>query len=230
VIDIYFILVEPAVPENIGAAARAIKTMGFSSLRLVNPANHLADEARWLAHGSNDILENAQIFNSLKDAVKDIDWIIGTTAKKRKVNQDYYPADKLNELIRAKSSTIKSLAIVFGREESGLTNEELSLCHTVTNVPMKTSYPSLNLAQSVMIYAYTLSMLDYNLLVVDVEKNENEFKALKNKVEAILSEIGFKENTAIYNRIMERIMVLGETDIHLIHSICNKLNENIMND
>ncbi|MGE0087944.1 MAG: TrmH family RNA methyltransferase [Bacteroidales bacterium] len=83
-IDIHFILVEPAVSENIGAAARALKTMGFSSLRLVKPANHLADEARWLAHASNDILENAHVFPSLKEAVKDMDWIIGTTAKKRK--------------------------------------------------------------------------------------------------------------------------------------------------
>ncbi len=224
-IDFHFILVEPAVPENIGAAARALKTMGFSSLRLVNPANHLADEARWLAHASNDILENAHVFPSLKEAVKDMDWIIGTTAKKRKVNQDYYPVNKLNDLIKAKSSSIKSLAIVFGREESGLTNEELSLCHTVTSVPMKTKYPSLNLAQSVMIYAYTLSMIELDNKKIDEEINPNEFNTLKNKVEIILTEIGFKSDSSIYNRIMERLNILGETDIHLLHSVCNKLSE-----
>jgi tRNA/rRNA methyltransferase len=224
-IDIHFILVEPAVPENIGAAARAMKTMGFSSLRLVNPADHLSEPAKWLAHASNDILENAKVYKSLKDAVQDIDWVIGTTAKKRKVNQDYYPANKLNEMIRAKASSIKSIAIVFGREESGLTNEELSLCHTVTSVPMKTKYPSLNLAQSVMIYAYTLSMLELDKNNNAEEINKNEFNALKNKVENILNEIGFKQNTAIYNRIIERLNVLGETDIHLLHSVCNKLGE-----
>ena len=224
-LNIHFILVEPAVPENIGAAARAIKTMGFKSLRLVKPANHLADEARWLAHASNDILEGAEVFNTLSEATRDIDWIVGTTAKKRKVNQDYYPANTLNEMIRAKSSTIKNLALVFGREESGLTNEELSLCHTVTSIPMKTSYPSLNLAQSVMIYAYSLSMLEIEKTEAEDEKNENEFSALKNKVEKIVTEMGFKPNTAIYNRIMERLNVLGKTDIHLLHSVCNKLNE-----
>jgi len=223
VIDFHFILVEPSVPENIGAAARALKTMGFGSMRLVNPANHLADEARWLAHASNEILENAKVYPTLKEAVKDIDWVIGTTAKKRKVNRDYYPANKLNELIRAKSTSVKSIALVFGREESGLTNDEISLCHTVTSVPMKTKYPSLNLAQSVMIYAYTLSMLEFDKEIGKKQPTENEFNNLKSKVETILTEIGFKSDSAIYNRIMERLSVLGETDIHLLHSVCNKL-------
>lgn len=225
-IEIHFILVEPAVPENIGAAARAIKTMGFSSLRLVNPANHLANEAKWLAHASNDILENANVYPSLKDAISDIDWVIGTTAKKRRVNQDYYPVNKLNGMIQKKASTIKTLAIVFGREESGLTNSELHLCHTVTSVPMKTTYPSLNLAQSVMIYAYNLSLLELNTLNEDEEKKDEEsLIALKAKTEKILSRIGFIPESAIYNRIMERLMILGETDIHLVHSVCNKINE-----
>jgi len=225
-IEIHFILVEPAVPENIGAAARAIKTMGFSSLRLVNTTKHLADEARWLAHASNEILENAKVYKTLKEAVSDIDWVIGTTAKKRRVNQDYYPVHKLNELIQLKASTIKSLAIVFGREESGLTNDELSICHTVSSVPMKTTYPSLNLAQSVMIYAYNLSLLEIIPIKDEEEKDKESLVALKAKVETILSQIGFVPDSTIYNRIMERLMILGETDIHLIHSVCNKINEN----
>ncbi|MGE0087943.1 MAG: TrmH family RNA methyltransferase [Bacteroidales bacterium] len=125
----------------------------------------------------------------------------------------------------AKSTSVKSIAIVFGREESGLTNDEISLCHTVTNVPMKTKYPSLNLAQSVMIYAYTLSMLEFDKEVGKKQPSENEFNTLKSKVETILTEIGFKSDSAIYNRIMERLSILGETDIHLLHSVCNKLNE-----
>ena len=62
--DLYFVLVEPAVPENIGAAARAINTMGFQRLRLVRPTNHLANEAKWLAHGSVAILEKAEVFDN----------------------------------------------------------------------------------------------------------------------------------------------------------------------
>jgi tRNA/rRNA methyltransferase len=81
--QIHFILVEPAVPENVGAAARAIKTMGFTSLRLVNTQAHKDERAGWLAHASNEILENADEFHTLKEATKDIDWIIGTSAKKK---------------------------------------------------------------------------------------------------------------------------------------------------
>ena len=226
--QIHFILVAPAVPENVGAAARAIKTMGFSSLRLVNTKAHLDEKASWLAHASNEILENATVFKSLKDATNDIDWIIGTSAKKRRVNEDYYPANKINELIKNKANTIKNLAIVFGREESGLTNDELKLCDVVTSVPMKTKYPSLNLAQSVMIYAYTLSMLEYEEEVQPVkESNQAELNILKTKTENILSDIGFVNDSPIYNRIMERLMILGEKDIHLLLSIEHKLNEKL---
>lgn len=226
--QIHFILVEPAVPENVGSAARAIKTMGFSSLRLVNTKAHLNEKASWLAHASNEILENAQVFETLKDATNDIDWIIGTSAKKRRVNEDYYPANRINELIKNKANTIKNLAIVFGREESGLTNDELKLCDVVTSVPMKTTYPSLNLAQSVMIYAYTLSMLEYDEEEKpDQESNQAELNILKTNTENMLSEIGFVNDSSIYNRIMERLMILGEKDIHLLLSIEHKINEKI---
>ncbi len=225
--QIHFILVEPAVPENVGAAARAIKTMGFSSLRLVNTEAHLDEKASWLAHASNEILENAQEFNSLKEATRDIDWIIGTSAKKRRVNEDYYPSNKINDLIKAKASSVKNIAIVFGREESGLTNEELKLCDIITSVPMKTTYPSLNLGQSVMIYAYTLSMLEINEKMPDQKADQAELNILKLKTENILSDIGFKKDSAIYNRIMERLMILGETDIHLLLSIEHKINDSL---
>ena len=81
--NISFILVEPAVPENIGAAARAIKTMGFNDLRLVNPCDHLDMRAKMLAHASHEILENAKIFTNLSDAIADLDFTIATSAKQR---------------------------------------------------------------------------------------------------------------------------------------------------
>jgi len=225
--QIHFILVEPAVPENVGAAARAIKTMGFNSLRLVNTKVHLDKKASWLAHASNEILETAEEFNTLKEATNDIDWIIGTSAKKRRVNEDYYPSTRINELIQAKENSISNLAIVFGREESGLTNKELKLCDIVTSVPMRTKYPSLNLAQSVMIYAYTLSMLNLDEKKPEQKIEQAELNILKTKTENILTHIGFKKNSAIYSRIQERLMILGETDIHLLLSIEHKLEENL---
>jgi len=141
---IHFISVEPAYPENIGSAARAIKTMGFDSLILVNPCNHLAQQARWLAHGSNDILENAILYNSFSEAIKDIDFVIGTSSKARSVKNDYYPSEKITFLIKEKKGGLKNMALVFGGEESGLYNrileriaimkdDDVNLTHSVCN-------------------------------------------------------------------------------------------------
>lgn len=223
---ISFILVEPAVPENVGAAARAMKTMGFSGMRLVNPCDHLSDPARWLAHASNDILEEATVYHTFEEAVSDLDFIIGTSAKQRLVKEDYYSTRDIVSLIRAKGSAIQHLGVVFGREDSGLRNEELRRCDMVTTVPLQTTYPSLNLAQAIMLYAYELSQL--NISNVEKEErpiNENGFRALKDKTSNILLELDFKEESAIYPRILERLNQLGEGDIHLLHSICNKYFE-----
>lgn len=223
--QISFILVEPAVPENVGAAARALKTMGFSELILINPCDHLSDPARWLAHASNNILENALVFESLKDALTGFDFVVGTTAKKRSVKNDYFLLPDLPGLLKAKGNTLEKVAIIFGREESGLTNTELKLCDLVTTVPLQTSYPSLNLAQAVMLYAYELSKIDYQDSTI-IEINQKSFAALKEKVAHILLKTGFTKNTNIYPRFFERLNFLVEDDIHLLHSFCNKILEN----
>jgi len=223
--QISFILVEPATPENVGAAARALKTMGFFRLLLVNPCNHLSNEARWLAHASNEILEKAEIFGDLERAIKGFDFIIGTTAKKRSVKNDYLSLSELSLTIEEKGNTINKIAIVFGREESGLKNEELKLCDLVTTVPLKTPYPSLNLAQAVMLYAYELSKLNHKTLRSKA-KNIESFTALKEKVNMVLKETGFKTDTNIYPRFLERINMLDQDDINLLHSFCNKVLEN----
>ena len=157
--EISFVITEPATPENVGAAARALKTMGYSDLRLVNPCDHLSAPARWMAHASEDILEKAQVFLSLEEAVESCDFIVGTTAKQRNVRHDYLPLQQLAEFLEKKEKVIRRVAIVFGREESGLSNKELGFCDLLTTVPLNSPYPSLNLAQAVMLYAYELSSL-----------------------------------------------------------------------
>jgi len=224
--NISFILVEPTVPENVGAAARAIKTMGFTELILVNPCDYLSGPARWLAHGSNEILENAVVFSSLNEALKEFDFVIGTSAKKRSVKYDYFPLPNLPELLISKGKTVQNVAVVFGREESGLRNDELKLCDLVTTVPMKTTFPSLNLAQAVMLYAWELSKISTVNKTEMPLKNEESLRALLEKVHTILLETGFKEQSAIFPRFLERVGFLNEDDIHLLHSFCNKLLEN----
>lgn len=219
---IHFILVEPAVPENIGASARAIKTMGFTSLKLVNPVDHLDKKAMMLAHGSHDVLKNASLHNELKEAVQDTDLIIGTTAKRRKTNADYCSIHELKDFITKKKQTINSTAIVFGREESGLNNKELQLCDIVSSVPIKAPYPSINLAQSVMLYAFMLS--EMNLEKTSIKHAQtSEMAILKEKLSDTLNKIDIKTGTALHNRIVERAMHAGEADVHIMLSVIARI-------
>jgi tRNA/rRNA methyltransferase len=221
----HFVLIEPAVPGNVGAAVRALKTMGFCYLHLVNPCNHLCEEARRLAHGSHDLLESAKIHHDFNDLKSQFDLVIGTTANtKRSAKADFVPLNKLTELILNKKETVKSIAIVFGREESGLSNQELRLCDIVSTVPLKTTYPSLNLAQAVMLYAYELSKLDY-CEPEPVSRSEASFNILKETTRKLLNNIDMNESSNIYPRIMERMMFLSDDDIHLLHSVLAKLNK-----
>lgn len=226
--EVSFILVEPAVPENVGAAARAIKTMGFGDLRLVNPCDHLDIKARMLAHASNDILENATVYQSLKEAITDVDFVFATSAKQRWVRLDIIPCNELIDFIENKGDTINSIAIVFGREESGLTNEEIALCHRVSTILLKTQYPSLNLAQSVMIYAYTLSFLNIESPEKQTKnQNPDSLKALISKVQSVLSQIELGPDKLINGRLIERITELDAEDIKLLHSLTSALTEKI---
>jgi tRNA/rRNA methyltransferase len=222
---IHFILVEPKVPENIGAAARALKTMGFSSLRLVSPCDHLNERAQWLAHASIDILKQATIYSTLKEAISDIDFIIGTTAKKRSVKHDYHHCNELTSIISAKSKSINNIAIVFGREESGLTNEELKLCDILSTIPMRRKYPSLNLGQAVMIYTYSLSALAFSPKKQKVVVPEAaKYLVMKEELEKLLVQSRLSPDFNLYNRILERAALLNDNDLNLFLSLVRRLN------
>lgn len=222
--ETFFILVEPSVPENIGASARAIKTMGFTSLRMVKPEGYPDERANWLAHGSQEILKKALVFPSLSEAIKDLDFVIGTSAKKRSVKYDYYPISELKGILTKKEDNIRSLGLVFGKEESGLSNQELDLCDIISYVPMAKPYPSLNLSQAVMVYAYQLANLSIKNQIAESNPSFKSHRELKKKTEVILERIGIPKDDAKFNRILERFAMLNETDLNLVHSISNKLS------
>jgi tRNA/rRNA methyltransferase len=224
--NISFILVEPAVPENVGAAARAIKTMGFSDLRLVNPCNHLDMKAKMLAHASHDILENAKIYPILSEAIADLDFVIATSAKQRWVKLDIIPSNQIQKFLEDKENSISRIGIVFGREESGLTNEEINLCNRVSTIPLASPYPSVNLAQTVMIYAYALSSLNQSVTEKEEETiNPESFRSLQQKVSELLKIADITPDMMIYGRIHERTADLSASDIRLLHSVTSKLLE-----
>jgi len=220
--EIIFILVSPQREENVGASARAMKTMGFDKLRLVSPlCNYLSEKARVTAHASTDILEKAKVFCSLEESLADISLSVGSAAKKRNVAHDYHLVEDLAFIIRKKGDTVCKVAIVFGGEESGLTNNEMKLCDLISTIPMRRQYPSLNLGQAVMVYATYLSKLKFPVARKKPEKpGADELKVVKDKAELILQNVNMDKDGIIYPRIMERLMLLEKDDINLFHSFC----------
>jgi len=152
---IKFILFEPSHPGNIGAAARAIKTMGFARLCLISPIKHPHPEARARSAGALDVLLDAEVFDNLQDAIKDCGLIIGTTSRTRRIS---VPITNIREAAPSIISEAKEkeVAIIFGPEKSGLINQQIDCCNQLVNIPSIGSYKSLNLAMAVQILAYEL--------------------------------------------------------------------------
>ncbi len=151
------VLVEPQGPLNIGSVCRVMKNFGLSDLRLVTPqADHLSDEARHMAVKSTDILENAKLFPNLETALKDCRLSIGTTRRFGKYREEILYPDQLADLIPLKSAG-ETTALVFGREDHGLSNSEIDLCQALVSIPTHEDHPSMNLAQAVAVCVYEIA-------------------------------------------------------------------------
>jgi len=224
--DIYFILVNPAVPENIGFASRALKTMGFRHLRLVNAVDHLASQAKKTAYGSHDVLVGAEVFGSLADALKDMDLSIATTSTKRQARHDYYSPEKVGDIIKSKGGVAHRVAIVFGSERDGLSKEDIGLCDLVSTIPLSGPYPSLNLAQAVLLYAWELSkaLLEKDHMVRQMAKGEgSDQTVLKEKVLEVLEKLNVSRQASLYQRIKDRVMLADSDDTRLMLSFARFL-------
>ena len=219
--DITFILVNPAVPENIGAAARALKTMGFRKLVLVNPPVDFMDRARILAHGSGDILDDIEIHHHFEEAINGLDFLIATSSKKRRTNEEYVRAGDLHELLTQKQENLHQVGIIFGSEESGLSNDLVKRCDVVSFIPLADPYPSLNLSHAVMVFAYLLSGIKGSLNKKKIKKQDSSVKVLKEKISIILKDFELKQSHIIGPRIFEKISLMKDDDISLLHSLCN---------
>ena len=147
------ILVEPSHPGNIGAVARAMKTMSLSQLVLVAPKQFPHPEAVARASRADDILANAIVCDSLAHALEGSHWVVGISARSRKISSEIYAPRQLMQEIKAHFGQLQ-VAWVFGRERNGLDNEELELCHAMCTIPADPDYSSLNLAAAVQIMAY----------------------------------------------------------------------------
>ena len=154
--NVRMVLVNTTHPGNIGAAARAMKTMGLSSLYLVNPARFPSAEATAMASGADDLLERAVVCESLPEAIADCGLVLGTSARQRSLA---WPELAVDEAAATAAGEAPShpVAILFGRERYGLTNDELKTCQYLVYIPANPAYGSLNLSQAVQVVSYELS-------------------------------------------------------------------------
>jgi TrmH family RNA methyltransferase len=152
------VLDHPQNVVNIAGVIRAMLNMGLSRLRLVNPDEFDPWRIDGIAHRSGPLVEATEIVDTLEEAVADCVFVVGTTARARTANRNYVrPRPVAAEMLsRAADGPV---ALVFGREDRGLTNEGLDLCHRIAIIPTDTEYSSLNLAQAFLVFAYELQML-----------------------------------------------------------------------
>ena len=153
---IRIVLAQPSHPGNIGAAARAMKTMGLKNLVLIKPRQFPHADADALASGATDVLVTARVVATLQDALQGTVFAVGMTARKRDLS---HPIVELREAARraVDETELGEVAVVFGTEMSGLSNAELDRCQLVANIPANPQYSSLNLAASVQVAAYEIA-------------------------------------------------------------------------
>ncbi len=156
---IRIVLVEPSHPGNIGGAARAMKTMGLSQLVVVNPKRFPDPQADWRAASALDVLDAAQVLPDVDAAIADCHWVVGTSTRLRKIPWPVADAKDIAAHVAAQLAAQDDrtrIAILFGREDNGLSNDELRRCNYHLQIPAAPAYSSLNLAMAVQVVCYEI--------------------------------------------------------------------------
>lgn len=156
--NIRIVLVNTSHPGNIGGVARAMKNMGLTRLYLVEPRQYPDEQATWRAASAADVLEGAVVTATLDEAVADCQFVVGTSARGRRIPWPLQDPRRCAERM-AEASANQQVAVLFGREDRGLTNDELKICNLHLNIPTSADYSSLNLAMAVQVVCYELRML-----------------------------------------------------------------------
>lgn len=191
------VLCQTSHPGNIGGAARAMKTMGLSTLHLVSPASFPDAHATAMATGAADLLEHAKVFSTLEEALEGCALVIGLSARKRQLSHELITARAAAERAVGLASTGQQVALVFGTEMSGLSNAELDLCQLLAMIPANPEFSSLNLAAAVQVMSYECRMasLDQKSQIQPNKVNplatSEELEAFYQHLEEVLIQIGY---------------------------------------
>jgi len=231
--NISFILVEPQEPGNIGAAARALQNMGFRNLELVNPGYFRTKEAKRMSCQGYDLLKQATVHAQFSDAIDDKHLIVGTTRRLGQRRGLIVPLrDSVRKIITAAGRN--NVAIIFGRERNGLTNQEVNECGLLVTIPSEPETPSLNLAQSVLLVAYELSQKSYKTALPELVKHE-KVTALCEKIESTLKLLEFipRGDRDLEKKIMKNLKhLIGRSgltgwELKMLYGICSQIERKL---
>jgi len=235
--QIRVVLVEPEHPGNIGAAARAMKTMGLHSLHVVNPARFPDPQADWRAAGAIKIIESATVHEKLDSAIEDCGYVVGTSARARYVPIPLVTAQEFGELLKEGIGTDLPIAILFGRETNGLSNEELQRCNRHIRIPASEDYKSLNLAMAVQVVAYEVFKSCGELKNISKQwdreyASAGDVELMTLHLEKVCDEIGyFREGRPRHAMVRFRRMFnrleLDETEVKLLRGFLNHVERSI---
>jgi len=232
--NVAFILIDTMESGNIGASARALKNLGFSGLRLVRPGKFPSDKAGWFAHGAEDVLSNTTVHRDLEDALKDTSVVIGTTRRAGKKRGKVYPVREAAERIR-QLSVNNRIALLFGREDRGLTNEETAACSFMISIPASPENPSFNLAQALLVIAYELSCTSYVISPPAAVISNEELSHLFQRILTLLKKAGYepkgirdnkREIMADLRRIISRAAIT-EREARMLHGIISQIEDSL---
>ncbi len=228
--NVSIVLVEPKNAGNIGSAVRAMKNMGFSDLRLVNPVEFRdVPEQRKLGYRSQEIIENCSEYPTLKEAVEDISLVFLTTTRKGKWKKDFLSLEDSAEIISRQAGKEK-IAVVFGREDSGVTIDESQVANFFINIPAAVKYPSLNLSQAVMVTVHAIfTFLTKGDVVPPFPKmaRKKAFERLNENILDLMQSIEFEEEEkGLFHRSLKR--ALNRTrwtnaDIAVFDRVCKQM-------
>lgn len=233
--NVRIILVNTSHSGNVGSVARAMKTMGLTQLYLVDPACEVDSHASALAAGATDVLGNAKIVTSLADAIDECSLVIGTSARSRTLSWPMVdPKECAKKLV--KESTSSSVALVFGRENSGLTNEELQLCNFHVCIPANPDYSSLNLAMAVQTLTYETRMAFLALQEHEPNTDEQMYPSAQQlalfyeHLEATLKDTGFiiKQHPGMVMTKLKRLFNrarVEDQELNILRGILTSINK-----
>ena len=207
-LPIRIVLVETSLPRNIGSAARAMKNMGLAELWLVRPQQFPHAEATARASGADDVLAQAKVLPSLSEAIADCGFVLATTSRDR--DQNFRVLDVRDAAARVREESARGpVALLFGAERTGLTNDELSLAHALVQIPASTRYASLNLAMAVQLVAYEVfRAFGASITTRSPEAplaSAADMQRLYEHLQQVLTEINFRDRTVSGRHLMNRL-------------------------